>query len=171
MNMPETESLNVNKADVTTTTIFVSVNLEKILNDVTNSLLLNQYDGKGRKIVKIPRKIEGNYISYSENASGTPAITSTFDMVNGNNIVFQLQDTSGAAVSNLKWKGIVQDYNNLTYIKKLSKPLIATYSVTYLPRQPTADLIETDDIDFYIKFTSGDDTFVVYWDPKVRIRG
>jgi len=170
MNMPETESLSVKKADVATTTIFVSVNLEKIINDVKNSLLLNQYDGKGKKIVKIPRKLEGNYISYSENASGTPAIASTFDMVDGNNIVFQLQDTSGAAVSKLKWNGIVQDYNNLTYIKSLSKDLIATYSVTYLPRQPITDLIETDDIDFYIKFTNGNDKFVVYWDPKVKIR-
>ncbi len=148
---------------VTTTTIYVNMEFDKLATDINSGTLEHQFNGTGRKIAYLPEKLESNYLSYSSDSAGKEIIEPPFEINNGDNIEFRLQASpTGNSCATFKWKGIIQNNYDL-------KLVLGKTSIYNADIQDSATTSEDDEVNIKVKFKLNGDKFYVVWDPRIKI--
>jgi hypothetical protein len=161
MNIVQTATSDNEVKSKMTTTIYINMAFTKLATDINSSALEHQFNGKGRKIALLPEALESTYLSYSSDEAGEDTILPPFEINNGDNIEFILQnDSTEEDKARYKWKGIVQNRYDLR--------LVSGKKSTY--KAVAKETPETDSVFININFKLNGNKFSATWDPQVKIK-
>jgi len=171
MNIAHTASETTEvTANTTTKIVYVNMKLTSLATDINSGALVHKFNGKGRTITRIPESKEPLYVSYSSDQAGHVSMPQPFEINNGDRIKFKLQENpSEPSKATCKWKGIIQDCNDLQLVsgKTSTYKAVVTGGTTTETAEPSS---ETDDVIINISVKLNDEKFSVSWDPQVKIK-